>query len=141
MDEIDLSKLLGGDAFTLSYTISNNGLGIKLSSLIDTGANGYTFIDYKFSKTVERFLGLQPIPLKGKCNVKGFDGKQATPITHYITLSLLIDRRKIQVPMLIVGLGEHNIIIGHKWFASTGVLIDCRNRRLLWPKEMPKSRA
>ena len=44
--------------FTLLYIISNNRLGIKLSSLIDTKANSYTFINYKFSKTIKQFLGL-----------------------------------------------------------------------------------
>ncbi|KAH0545106.1 hypothetical protein GP486_008469, partial [Trichoglossum hirsutum] len=65
--EVDLSQLLGGMAFTLSCVVSNNGLGIKTSSLIDTRANGHTFIDTKFAKTVERFLGVPPSPLKVPC--------------------------------------------------------------------------
>ena len=78
-----MSQLLGGDAFTHPCTISNNGLGIKTSSLIDTGANGNTVIDSKFVKTIERFLGVKPVPLKSPCNVRGFDGKQVRllPIT------------------------------------------------------------
>jgi hypothetical protein len=58
--EVDLSQLLGGEAFTLPCTISNNGLGIKTTSLIDTGANGYTFIDLKFARTIQTFLGVSP---------------------------------------------------------------------------------
>jgi predicted aspartyl protease len=107
-----LSQLLGGNAFTLPYIISNYGLGIKTSSLINTGANGYTFIDSKFVRIIERFLDVKPTQLKSPCNVRGFNGKQATPITHYIELTLLIDGRKVLVPILIVGLGEHNIILG-----------------------------
>ena len=71
--EVDLSQLLSGTAFTLACTVSNNGLGIKASSLIDTGANGYTFIDIKFMKLVERFLSVQPSPLKVLCKVRRFD--------------------------------------------------------------------
>jgi hypothetical protein len=51
--EVDLSQLLEGEAFILPYTVSNNRLGIKTSSLINTGANGYTFIDSKFIKTIK----------------------------------------------------------------------------------------
>jgi transposase InsO family protein/predicted aspartyl protease len=138
--EVDLSQLLGGTAFTLSCTVSNNGLGIKTSTLIDTGANGHTFIDKKFVRTVERYLGVPPTPLKIPCKVRGFDGQQTTPITHSIELALVVDGRRIRTPMLIVGLGEHDMILGRKWFAQTGVLIDCKNRRLIWPEDAPQAR-
>jgi transposase InsO family protein len=39
--------------------------------------------------------------------------------------------------MLIVGLGDHDIILGRMWFVQTGVLIDCKNRKLIWPEERP----
>ena len=42
--------------------------------------------------------------------------------------------------MLIVGLGEHDMILGRRWFADTGVLIDCKNRRLIWPDGDPQAR-
>jgi hypothetical protein len=40
--------------------------------------------------------------------------------------------------MLIVKLGDHDMILGRKWFAATGVLIDCRNRKLVWPQDRPR---
>ena len=46
------------------------------------------------------------------CNVRGFNGKQAAPITHYIELMLLINGRKVLVPILVIGLGEHDMILG-----------------------------
>jgi hypothetical protein len=58
--EVDLSQLLGGKAFILPYIVSNNGLGIKISSLINTGANGHTFINSKFVRIIERFLDIKP---------------------------------------------------------------------------------
>jgi predicted aspartyl protease len=79
--EVNLSQLLGGDAFVLPCIVSNNGLGIKTSSLIDTGANGYMFVDTKFAKTGERFLDVKPTMLRDLCKVRGFDGQQATSIT------------------------------------------------------------
>jgi hypothetical protein len=110
--EVDLSQLLGGKAFTLPYTVSNNGLSIKTSSLIDTGANGHTFIDSKFVRTIERFLDIKPTQLVLPYNIRGFDGKQAAPITYYIELTLLINGRKVLVPILVIGLGKYNMILG-----------------------------
>jgi hypothetical protein len=37
--------------------------------------------------------------------------------------------------MLIVSLEDHDMILGCKWFVQTGVLIDCKNQRLLWPDD------
>jgi len=61
--------------FIFPYIISNNGLGIKTSSLINTRVNGYTFIDSKFVKIIERFLDIKPILLKSPYNIRGFNGK------------------------------------------------------------------
>ena len=49
--KVDLSQLVGGKPFTLPCTISQNRLGIKTRTLINTGANGFIFID---SRLVEK---------------------------------------------------------------------------------------
>jgi hypothetical protein len=136
---VDLTQLLGGDSFTVPCTVSNNGLGIRTTSLIDTGANGYAFIDTEFVKLAARFLDLIPQRLSTPCNVRGFDGKQAKPITDYVELTLLLDGRRLKVPMLVVGLGGQDIILGRKWAVHTGILIDCKNRQLIWPEDQIKS--
>jgi hypothetical protein len=51
---------------------------------------------------------------------------------YYIKLTLLIDGRKVLVPILVIGLGGHDMILGRKWFVSTSVLINYKNRRLIW---------
>ena len=120
-------------------TISANGLGIKSSSLIDTGANGYAFIDTKLAQLAEQFLGVEPQPLPLPCTVRGFDGKPAESAKKYIDVLLLIDGRAIKAPMIILNLGDHDIILGRKWAAHADVLVDCRRRRLIWPKNSPKT--
>ena len=67
---------------------------------------------------------------------KGFDGKKGSPITQYLLFNIEIDGRRIyDLPMLIVGLGSHDMIIGRKFFSDFRILIDVYNRRLCWPKE------
>jgi hypothetical protein len=45
--EINLTYLIGKDTLIIPYIISINKLGIKSSSLINTRANSYTFINIK----------------------------------------------------------------------------------------------
>jgi hypothetical protein len=74
--------------------VSNNQLGIKTSALIDTGANGFIFIDTEFAKLVCYHFNLTPKPLPVSCGVQGFDGRTADAITSYIELNFYIDGRK-----------------------------------------------
>jgi predicted aspartyl protease len=53
---VDLAKLVRGSALTLPYTISNNGLSIQTQTLINTGANGFIFIDLELAKKAAYFL-------------------------------------------------------------------------------------
>ena len=138
---MDLSKLIGGESLTLPWMVNNNQLGIKTSALIDTGANGFIFIDTEFAKLVCYHLDLTPKLLPVSCGVQGFDGRAADAITSYIELNLYIDGRKqIRLPMLILKLGKHDIIAGREWAAQFGILIDCKNRQLVWPENQPKAR-
>jgi hypothetical protein len=43
--------------------------------------------------------------------------------------------------MLVIGLGEHDIILGRKWAADINVLIDCRKACVYWPKQLPRTNA
>jgi hypothetical protein len=99
------------------------------------------FVDTKFVKTAERFLDVKPTMLRDPCKVRGFDGQQATSITQYFELAHTIDGRQVQVPILIVNLGDHDMILSQKWFVKTGVLIDCKNRKLLWPDDQPRTKS
>jgi hypothetical protein len=87
-------------------------LGIKTSFFINTGINRYTFINSKFIRIIKRFLDIKPIQLVLSYNIKGFNSKQAIPITYYIKLILLINGRKVLVSILVIGLGKYNMILG-----------------------------
>jgi hypothetical protein len=138
MCDLDFSKLIGRESFTLPCTISRNGLGIKTFSLMDTGAGGHTFIPKDFAKLACYHLDVTPQVMPMTCIIRGFDGREAEPVTHYLELTLLIDgHRQIKVPMLIADLGKHDMILGREWASQSNVLIDCRNHRLIWPEEKP----
>jgi hypothetical protein len=55
-------------------------------------------------------------------------------------LILLINRRQIKVLMLVIRLGGQDMILSRKWAAETGVLINCKNRQLIWLEDYPKDK-
>ena len=76
MEKVNLNWLIGGNIFTLLYTISKNGYGIKSFSLINTGANSYTFINSRFIRKVsKRLLDIKLEPLSIPYSIQGFDNK------------------------------------------------------------------
>jgi hypothetical protein len=57
--KINLIYLIERDIFIIPYTISINELEIKFSSLINTRANSYTFINIKLARLIEQFLEVE----------------------------------------------------------------------------------
>jgi len=136
---LDLSQLLEReqDSLVSPIRLAKNRLSITTKVLMDTGANGYAFLDIFLAEKLARHFQTHVIPLEQPCAVKGYDGKTAAPITHLIRLTLKIQGRVQQhLPFLIVELGKHDVILGRMWMAEHGVLIDCRHHRLLWPEEV-----
>jgi predicted aspartyl protease len=84
-------------------TISKNGLGIKTRTLIDTGANGYIFIDRRLAEKASQFLDVPIQTLLVSHDIRAFNGKKASLITQYIEMNLYMDGRKqSKQPMLLV---------------------------------------
>lgn len=135
-----MQRLLGReqDSFTLGVQVAGNGVSIATNALIDTGANGYVFLNTLLAIKLAQFFGVGTIPLGHTCPVRGYDGRKGEPITHAIVLDLRVDGRRLpSTPMLIADLGKHDIILGKEWLAENQVLPDCSNNRLLWPDELP----
>ena len=136
MVEIDLSKLLGGQGFHVDSQLAYNGLSFTVNTLADTGANGYLFIDTKKAIELARFYNIPTEPLRQPAKTRGFSGSDGPHITHTIKLHLIVGgRRFLNQTFLILNLGQHEAIIGRRWFAEHDVWLDVRNRRLIWPYE------
>jgi predicted aspartyl protease len=70
-----LQELLGkdSDSFTIPIKIVQNGCSVTVSALIDTGANGFAFIDTNFVTLICQRFSIQVIPLGAECIVKGYN--------------------------------------------------------------------
>lgn len=109
---VQLSHLFGGQSFTVSSRISINGYRINITALSDTGANRWIFLNTPVAIAAAKFLHTSTIPLDRPW---GYDSKSEFEITHAIKFNLAVGgRRFLEVPMLIVDLGNHDMIIGRK---------------------------
>ena len=81
MYQLDLSQLVGGEALTMPCTISNNGLGIKTRTLIDTRVNGFVFIDQQLARKASQYLDSLIQTLLKQYDITGYNGQTSTLIT------------------------------------------------------------
>jgi transposase InsO family protein len=120
------------------YILARNGLFFCTHALIDSGANGFAFIDASFLNRLSPFLKPVLKRLKTPLRVKGYNGLNGADITHYTLLNLTVDDR-IQsfTPFLITRLGTRTVILGRSWLAENRILLNCAQRKLHWPPDLP----
>ena len=127
---------MGGRHFTVPCTLSRNGYGINTSALVDTGANGFAFINTSFALELSKFLNIKVTRIPKPLAIKGFDGKHANTVSHALILHLTIDgRRQTDIPFYILELGSHDIILGLKWMDYFNIWLNPRQKRLVWPED------
>jgi hypothetical protein len=117
--------------------LARNGLFFRTYALIDSGANGFAFIDAAFLNRLSPFLKPVLKRLKTPLRVKGYNGLHGADITHYTLLNLTVDDR-IQsfTPFLITRLGTRTVILGRSWLAENRILLNCTQRKLHWPPDL-----
>jgi hypothetical protein len=119
---------------TVPCTIAHNRYAVKLNALVNSEANGFVFINTLCAIDIAKFLNVKAQRLSRPINVKGYNKKAESAITHILRLHLTIDgRRQYYIPLLILDLGSHDCILGRKWFVFLGVLIDAKRYCLRWP--------
>lgn len=127
-----MASLIGGQPFVLPCKIGHNGIILTTNALIDTGANGYIFINTELAAKLAKRLDIPIQTTPDTCGAEGYDGQQAQEINQLIQLSLGLDNRRFfQQPFILVHM-KHDVIIGRKFFAKHQALVDCSNRQLIW---------
>jgi hypothetical protein len=92
-----------------------NGIGIITQILNDSGANGFLFINIRFTITLSSFLETEIIPLIAEILFKNFDKKINFHVTHALFLNISIDgRRQLLAPFFIIDINGHDVIIERK---------------------------
>jgi hypothetical protein len=66
------------------YTIAHNKYTVKLNALTDSKANGFVFINTFCVINVAKFLNVKAQRLPRPINVKGYNRKAGSAITHIL---------------------------------------------------------
>lgn len=129
---------MGGPHITIPCTISKQGTAFQVQALIDSGANGYAFIDEALLRQISSVFTIFVAKLPAPIPVKGYNGTAGKQITHYTRFTLTIDKRiQSYTPFLITTLQNNGIILGRQWLAEHSLLLDCKKQKLLWPRSYP----
>jgi len=88
-------------------------------------------MDTRCAVTIAKFLGLPFTKLRKPIAIKAYNSHRGKAVTHYLQCTLALDgRRLVNVPFLVLDLGNHDLILGSLWFAHFDVKPDLRRRRL-----------
>lgn len=120
---------------TLRGGLAAKGLELKVSILLDTGANGQAFIHTKWKAVIEKRLQITAQPLPRRIPLSGHDDETTGEASEAIQVTLIIDGRSIPTWFVYCNTGRHDILLGRIWFAKHHVLPDCANHRLIWPDD------
>ena len=111
--EIYLSKLLNRQGFHINSQLVYNRLSFLTTTLADTRANRYLFINIKKAIKLACFHNISTNLLENIIEIKEFNKAAGPQITHTIKLHLIIGGQQyLNQPFLILNLGQHKVIIG-----------------------------
>ncbi|EDO04015.1 hypothetical protein SS1G_06497 [Sclerotinia sclerotiorum 1980 UF-70] len=138
---LDLRTLLGGPHITVPIMLVRDGIAVKFDALIDSGANGYAFMDPATVKHLDLLSKAKTRKLPKPLSVKGYDGTIGKYDISFVSyFDLHIDKRiQRKTPFLILPLGSHRIILGRQWLAYHDIWLNCRRRQFRWPESTPPS--
>ena len=115
MSHVDLSRLVGGKSCTIPYTLFRNGYQVLTFALADLGVNAFILINTKCAVKLADFLNIPLEELLTPIPIHRYNGQVGQPITSILRIHLRVDgRRQYNVPLLITGLGNHDIILRRK---------------------------
>ena len=84
-----MSRLIRGNQLIFNCLVYYNGMAVALTVMIDTGANGYTFIDYQKARELRKSIQYTRTQLVTSIPTTGFDGQQRHYVTHATNAHML----------------------------------------------------
>ena len=84
LQDIDLRSLIGGQYLTIACILSTSRTSIALYTLIDSGANGFIFVNILFVIDLARAFNIMTTWLPSPILVKGYNSKPGKLVTYYI---------------------------------------------------------
>ena len=100
----------------VSVTLWTGTKTLKAKALVNTGANGYAFVNPRFTSVVCDALKIETIPLLRPKPLKAFNDRQVASVTHKILPGMEVaGHRESNASLFIADIGRHDIILGLPW--------------------------
>ena len=123
---------MGAPPFTKLIQIAYGGIALRASALQDSGAGGTVFAHPRLQPVLMSRLRVATAKFK-PITVTGHDGRKTGILDTAFKADLVIDGHRVPSVFVFCNTGKHDIIMGRQWYADNKVLLDCANRRLIWP--------
>ncbi|KAK3331555.1 hypothetical protein B0H66DRAFT_466613, partial [Apodospora peruviana] len=105
-------------------------------ALLDSGADIYLSVSRKFADKLKRLIHIKE---QGDFNprcVGGYQGGADDCIDSMMRAHFTVQNRTVEDDcMVVLPKQSHDLIIGWRWMAYWDVLLDCRDRRLVFHKD------
>lgn len=124
-------------AFTRSVSVLVNGVSLPTKALCDTGAQTRLLISPRFANQVQKRLGVRAEPLDKAVQFQDYRQRQAGKATHRLIATFEIDGRRFPKQEFIITETGYDIFVGLYWMADQGIMMNCKERTLVWPEETP----
>ncbi|GME64609.1 hypothetical protein ASPGLDRAFT_125098 [Neofusicoccum parvum] len=96
--------------------------------MVDTGALVYATVSRSLAHQMIEELGIVPLPLSKPIPYTVADGRSGKPITYKICPHLQVkDHWEATSPLLIMDLGNHDMLLGKGWLQAHGALPDANS--------------
>ena len=104
---------MGEKVFRVPYSLVQNGISLQISTLPNSRAYSFAFLDTCVAVHAGKLLGVIAHYLKQLILPKGYNGAAGSSITHFIVFNIKIDGYQLaEIPFLILDLGNYNAILG-----------------------------
>ena len=110
-----MNSLVGGKQLAFNCLVYANGKSISLSVMVDTGANGYAFMNKRTSSFTRKMLDCSRTKLVEPIPVTRFNKNYKHHLIYITTANLYLNRRmELEVPFLELDISVYDIILSQK---------------------------
>jgi len=133
--EVDSKKR--NNAFIKNVQIQMNGIGLPDIALCDTGIQPYLLVSLIVARRAKKQLQARITRLDKPIQLLDYRKQPSGRVDKKLTATLEIDGRRFPNQSFLVTETGHDIFIGLRWMEEHGLLLDCKNRKIIWPDDLP----
>jgi hypothetical protein len=125
------------NAFVENTHIQVNGIGLPAIALCDTGAQTHLLVSPTVARRARKQLQARVTRLDNPIQLLDYRKQPAGRVEKKLIATLEIDGRRFPDQSFLVTETGHDVFIGLRWMEEHGLLLDCKNHKIIWPDDLP----